>query len=50
MDTFLAEALLKKVEQAEVEFLARDSITNRLLEKMSPFIELNVPGREPSLK
>ncbi|KAJ3402592.1 Eukaryotic translation initiation factor 2D, partial [Chytridiales sp. JEL 0842] len=50
LDPFLTEALLKKDELSQVEFLARDSITQRVLEKMSPFHELTPPSGEPVIK
>ncbi|KAI8838911.1 hypothetical protein BC829DRAFT_492940 [Chytridium lagenaria] len=49
LDPFLADALLRKDEN-DVDFLARESLLTRVIEKMSPFYEITLPGHEAVIK
>ncbi|KAJ3110777.1 Eukaryotic translation initiation factor 2D [Phlyctochytrium bullatum] len=49
MDALLAEAVLKK-DEGDVDFLMRDSLLTRVLEKMNPFYELTLPDQDPVIR
>ncbi|KAJ3290303.1 Eukaryotic translation initiation factor 2D [Blyttiomyces sp. JEL0837] len=49
LDMYLADVLLRKGEN-DVDYLARDAILSRLVDKMSPFHELTLPGQDPVVK
>ncbi|KAJ3165813.1 Eukaryotic translation initiation factor 2D [Irineochytrium annulatum] len=49
LDPYLANTLLKKDEN-DVDYLTREALFNRILEKMSPFHELTLPDHDPVIK
>ncbi|KAI9360845.1 hypothetical protein DFJ73DRAFT_897223 [Zopfochytrium polystomum] len=49
LDIALAHTILRK-EERDVDYLARDAILTRVLEKMSPFYELTLPNQQPTIK
>ncbi|KAJ1562011.1 Eukaryotic translation initiation factor 2D [Cladochytrium tenue] len=49
LDAVLAHTVLKK-EERDVDFLTRDAITSRILERMSPFYEITLPGQDPAIR
>ncbi|KNC96131.1 uncharacterized protein SPPG_08518 [Spizellomyces punctatus DAOM BR117] len=50
IDAILCDAVLKKDEYQSVDYLPRDGILQRLTERMQPYHELHLPGREPEIR
>ncbi|TPX61445.1 hypothetical protein PhCBS80983_g01088 [Powellomyces hirtus] len=50
MDPYIVDAILNKDEYNTIDYLERDAIVTRLMQKMQPFHELRAPGLEPEFR
>ena len=50
IDTLLKSTIASKNSTEELEFMKRDQLTRRLIDKLQPWHEINIEGKEPITK
>ena len=50
IDALLLSTLASKANSEPLEFMKKDELTRRLVDKMQPWYEINAEGKEPLIK
>lgn len=50
VDTVLQSTLSSKNNNEPLEFMKRDELTRRIVDKMQPWYEIDIDGKDPILK